>query len=68
MGVNGIAGVGKNAYETLTTTQAETKPVEETKDNASDKGENGVVCTGYLYEMTLDSFVFHPRLGNLRSQ
>ena len=43
MGVNGIAGVGKNAYETLTTTQAETKPVEETKDNASDKGENGVV-------------------------
>ena len=50
MGVNGIAGVGKNAYETLTTTQAETKPVEETKDNASDKGENGVV-----YEPSKDS-------------
>ena len=50
MGVNGIAGAGRNAYEALTTTQAETKPVEETKDNASDKGENGVV-----YEPSKDS-------------
>ena len=40
MSVNGIAGVGANAYETLTTTQTENKPVEETtKDNTSEKGE-----------------------------
>ena len=51
MSVNGIAGVGANAYETLTTTQTENKPVEETtKDNTSEKGENGVV-----YEPSKDS-------------
>ena len=44
MSVNGITGAGKNIYETLPTTQAaETKPAEETKDNATEKGENGVV-------------------------
>lgn len=51
MSVNGITGVGANAYETLTTTtQAETKPVETTQDNTSEKGENGVV-----YEPSKDS-------------
>ena len=51
MSVNGITGVGANAYETLTTTQTENKPVEEVnKDNTSDKGENGVV-----YEPSKDS-------------
>ena len=50
MSVNGIAGVGANAYETLTTTQTENKPVEEVKDNTSEKGENGVV-----YEPSKDS-------------
>ncbi len=43
MGVNGISGVGNNAYETLPVTQAEnTKPAEETKDS-NEKGESGVV-------------------------
>ncbi|MDE5938947.1 MAG: hypothetical protein K2H37_07685 [Lachnospiraceae bacterium] len=50
MSVNGISGVGANAYETLTTTQAETKPVETTQDNTTEKGENGVV-----YEPSKDS-------------
>ncbi len=51
MSVNGITGVGANAYETLTTTQTENKPVEEVnKDDTSDKGENGVV-----YEPSKDS-------------
>lgn len=50
MSVNGISGVGKNAYETLPVTQAEnTKPAEETKDG-NEKGENGVV-----YEPSKDS-------------
>lgn len=50
MSVNGISGVGKNAYETLPITQAEnTKPAEETKDG-NEKGENGVV-----YEPSKDS-------------
>lgn len=50
MSVNGISGVGTNAYETLPITQAEnTKPAEETKDN-NEKGENGVV-----YEPSKDS-------------
>lgn len=50
MSVNGISGVGKNAYETLPVTQAEnTKPAEETKDS-NEKGENGVV-----YEPSKDS-------------
>lgn len=50
MSVNGITGVGKNAYETLPITQAEnTKPAEETKDT-NEKGENGVV-----YEPSKDS-------------
>lgn len=50
MSVNGITGVGTNAYETLTTTQTESKPVEETKDNTAEKGESGVV-----YEPSKDS-------------
>lgn len=51
MSVNGISNVGANAYETLTTTQTENKPVEEApKDNTSEKGENGVV-----YEPSKDS-------------
>lgn len=52
MSVNGITGAGVNAYETLTTTQtqAETRPVEETKDSTTEKGENGVV-----YEPSKDS-------------
>lgn len=50
MSVNGISNVGANAYEALTTTQTENKPVEEVKDNASEKGENGVV-----YEPSKDS-------------
>lgn len=50
MSVNGIKGIGVNAYETLTTTQTENKPVEEVKDNTSEKGENGVV-----YEPSKDS-------------
>lgn len=50
MSVNGITGVGTNAYETLTTTQTENKPVEETKDNTAEKGESGVV-----YEPSKDS-------------
>lgn len=50
MSVNGITGVGTNAYETLPITQAEnTKPAEETKDG-NEKGENGVV-----YEPSKDS-------------
>lgn len=50
MSVNGISGVGSNAYETLPVTQAEnTKPAEETKDN-NEKGESGVV-----YEPSKDS-------------
>ncbi len=50
MSVNGISGVGTNAYETLPINQAEnTKPAEETKDN-NEKGENGVV-----YEPSKDS-------------
>lgn len=50
MSVNGITGVGTNAYETLPVTQAEnTKPAEETKDS-NEKGENGVV-----YEPSKDS-------------
>ncbi len=50
MSVNGITGVGSNAYETLPITQAEnTKPAEETKDG-NEKGENGVV-----YEPSKDS-------------
>lgn len=50
MRVNGITGVGSNAYETLPITQAEnTKPAEETKDG-NEKGENGVV-----YEPSKDS-------------
>ncbi len=50
MSVNGISNVGANAYEALTTTQTENKPVEEVKDNTSEKGENGVV-----YEPSKDS-------------
>lgn len=51
MSVNGITGAGANVYEALPATQAaETKPAEETKDNASQKGENGVV-----YEPSKDS-------------
>lgn len=51
MSVNGIKGAGTNVYEALPATQAaETKPAEETKDNASNKGENGVV-----YEPSKDS-------------
>ena len=50
MSVNGITGVGTNAYETLPITQAEnTKPAEETKDG-NEKGESGVV-----YEPSKDS-------------
>lgn len=50
MSVNGITGVGSNAYETLPVTQAEnTKPAEETKDS-NEKGESGVV-----YEPSKDS-------------
>ncbi|MDE7178766.1 MAG: hypothetical protein K2O59_13220 [Lachnospiraceae bacterium] len=50
MSVNGISGVGANAYETLPITQAEnTKPAEETKDG-NEKGESGVV-----YEPSKDS-------------
>lgn len=50
MSVNGITGVGTNAYETLPVTQAEnTKPAEETKDG-NEKGESGVV-----YEPSKDS-------------
>ncbi len=40
----------RSAYEALTTTQTENKPVEEVKDNTSEKGENGVV-----YEPSKDS-------------
>lgn len=44
MSVNGITGAGTNVYEALPTTQAvETKPAEETKGNATEKGDNGVV-------------------------
>lgn len=50
MSVNGISNVGANAYEALTTTQTENKPVDEVKDNTSEKGENGVV-----YEPSKDS-------------
>ncbi len=50
MSVNGISNVGANAYEALTPTQTENKPVEEVKDNTSEKGENGVV-----YEPSKDS-------------
>ncbi len=51
MSVNGITGAGANVYEALPATQAaETKPAEETKDNASQKGENSVV-----YEPSKDS-------------
>lgn len=50
MSVNGISNVGANAYEALTTTQTENKPVEEVKDNTSEKCENGVV-----YEPSKDS-------------
>lgn len=56
MSVNGLSGVGANAYETYsTTTQTETKPAEEIasqdKDNAK-KEDNGVV-----YEPSKDTAV-----------